>query len=193
MRRLFIFLLLTFLFWDQSQKMYAQELDSNPNLSIWNLEAHGIKEEDSLEYINFLSYLLKAKTDLRVILPGHRVLETVPELSLTGSLNKDDASYYLHLNITAGFREDPLESYNESYDGMGDLYEDSRRIAGDIGSLYYQRPFLWRSPPQNYVFQGKVYRNQFSDYLELVNAIEEQPGITEELRKTKSLPFDGRK
>jgi len=114
MRSLSIFLLLAFLFWNQSQKMVAQELDSNPTLFIWNLEAHGIEEEDSLEYINFLSYLLKTQTDFRVILPGHQVLETVPEFSLTGSLNKDDASYYLDLNITAGFPEDPLESYNES-------------------------------------------------------------------------------
>ncbi|MBA7616487.1 hypothetical protein ES703_23783 [subsurface metagenome] len=177
-----IFLLLAFLFWNQSPKMVAQELDSNTTLSIWNLEAHGIEEGDSLEYINFLSYLLKAKTDLRVILPGYQVLETVPEVNLTGSLSRDDASYYLQLNITEGFSEDPLESYNESYDGMGDLYEDCSRIAGDIGSLYYQRTFLWRSPRQSYVFQAKVYRNQFSEYLELVNSIEEQPGISEELK-----------
>jgi hypothetical protein len=41
---------------------------------------------------------------------------------------------------------------------------------------------LRRRPPQYYVFQGKVYRHRFSDYLEFVNAIEEQLGISDELR-----------
>lgn len=167
-----------------------QGLCPTPSLAVWAFENINISESDTREYVDTLLYHLERAGVFRIVDAGSRVLELVPELSLTGALREDGGSYDVFVRLDDNLRAQTIRIFSRSYRGMGEMFENSRPLAQEIvfeynvcqpcGDVRFgEEP----SAMHRYVFQGTVYEARFSAYMDLVDRIESGTEVSEELHK----------
>jgi len=162
-------------------------ISTTPSIAVWTFESINISEADTREYVDSLIYHLERKNVFRIVDVGNSVLDFVPELSLTGALRRENESFDVSIRLDNNRSGETIKNFTRGYSAMGELFEDSNRFVDEIVFQYnVSEQFLFREDIlslHKYVFQGTVYENRFSDYMDLVESIESQPEISEELKK----------
>ncbi len=174
-------ILLFLLVWTIQPELAA----SSPVLAIWTFENNGIAEADAREYIDTLIYHLEKKGLFRIVDAGDRVLSYVPEVSLFGAISKGNGSYGISIRLQDSHSAETIHVVPKIYASLGELFEDSRRLVDEIVVHYNTaRKFLHTEEElHSYTFQGEVYYNEFSGYMDLLKTIEAQPDISAELQR----------
>jgi len=163
----------------------SQLIHAVPELAVWPFETVNVSEADAREYVDSLIYHLRRNRVLTVVDAGDRVLRFVPELSLTGALSKENESYNVSIRLDNNRSGEIIKNIVKSYSAHGELFEDSKHLVDEIVSQpNISEQFLVTEDivsTYKYVFQGSIYDNRFSDYMDLAERIEARPDISEEL------------